>query len=101
MDLGTIRSRLETGRYATLGEVADDVRLTFRNALTYNEEGGSISKMASEAREAFEEDLSAIVEAACSKDKPGPPPPPPLRTNRTRRVPHPVLIGHAASLTPC
>ena len=29
-----------------------------------------------------------------------PPPPPPLfRTNRTRRVPHPVLIGHAASLS--
>ena len=25
-----------------------------------------------------------------------PPPPPPSRTNRTRRVPHPVLIGHAA-----
>ena len=29
-----------------------------------------------------------------------PPPPPAPRTNRTRRVPHPVLIGHAASLTP-
>jgi len=28
------------------------------------------------------------------------PPPPPPRTIRTRRVPHPVLIGHAASLTP-
>jgi len=27
-------------------------------------------------------------------------PRPPPRTNRTRRVPHPVLIGHAASLTP-
>jgi len=27
-------------------------------------------------------------------------PPRPPRTNRTRRVPHPVLIGHAASLTP-
>jgi hypothetical protein len=26
-------------------------------------------------------------------------PPPLLRTNRTRRIPHPVLIGHAASLT--
>ena len=26
--------------------------------------------------------------------------PPVPRTNRTRRVPHPVLIGHAASLTP-
>ena len=28
------------------------------------------------------------------------PPPSLLRTNRTRRVPHPVLIGHAASPTP-
>ena len=27
-------------------------------------------------------------------------PPPPPRTKRTRRVPHPVLIGHAAPLTP-
>ena len=26
-------------------------------------------------------------------------PPPPFRTNRTRRVLHPVLIGHAVSLT--
>ena len=26
---------------------------------------------------------------------------PPLRTKWTRRVPHPVLIGRAASLTPC
>ena len=31
--------------------------------------------------------------------RPPPPPPPPLRTKWTRRVPHPVLIGHAASLT--
>ena len=30
---------------------------------------------------------------------PPPHPPPPPRTNRTRRVPHPVLIGHAASLS--
>ena len=29
-----------------------------------------------------------------------PPPPPSSRTKWTRRVPHPVLIGHAASLTP-
>ena len=32
--------------------------------------------------------------------RPPPPPPPSLRTKWTRRVPHPVLIGHAASLTP-
>ena len=30
-----------------------------------------------------------------------PPPPPPPRTKWTRRVPRPVLIGHAASLTRC
>jgi hypothetical protein len=29
-----------------------------------------------------------------------PRPPPPPRTKRTRRVPHPVLIGHAASFIP-
>ena len=29
-----------------------------------------------------------------------PPPPPPPRTKWTRRVPHPVLIGHTSSLTP-
>ena len=28
-----------------------------------------------------------------------PPPPPPPRTNRTRRVPHPVLIRHAGAGT--
>ena len=33
-------------------------------------------------------------------DARAPPPPPLSRTNRTRHVPHPVLIGHAASLTP-
>ena len=30
----------------------------------------------------------------------GPPPPHPPRTSWTRCVPHPVLVGHAASLTP-
>ena len=51
------------------------------------------------------------VVGPCDRSGPDPPPPPPpppsyqsdtprpsLRTNRTRRVPHPVLIGHAASL---
>ena len=43
---------------------------------------------------------SAWVVAVFAPGTPPPPPPtpPPSRTNRTRRVPHPVLIGHAASL---
>jgi len=40
-------------------------------------------------------------DAAFSYDGPAvTPPPPPPRTKWTRRVPHLVLIGHAASLTP-
>ena len=44
----------------------------------------------------------ALKEAALAEgEAPGPVPPPlPPRTKWTRRVPHPVLIGHAASLTP-
>ena len=42
---------------------------------------------------------SAPPRATCEppwgrRPRPFCPPPPPLRTNRTRRVPHPVLIGH-------
>ena len=39
---------------------------------------------------------SVVVDLAAE----APPPPLPIRTNRTRRVLHPVLIGHAASFTP-
>jgi hypothetical protein len=35
-----------------------------------------------------------------ARQPPAPPPPFSPRTKWTRRVPHPVLIGHAASLTP-
>jgi hypothetical protein len=41
----------------------------------------------------------AFGRRACLRDS-TPPPLPPPRTKWTRRVPHPVLIGHAASLTP-
>ena len=40
------------------------------------------------------------ADAAALRGAPPPPPPPPSRTKWKRRVPYPVLIGHAASLTP-
>jgi hypothetical protein len=43
-------------------------------------------------------DMPRTRAAGRGRARGGPPPPPP-RTNRTRRVPYPVLIGHAASLT--
>ena len=42
---------------------------------------------------------AALVDLDTQAQPPPPPPPPCSRTRWTRRVPHPVLIGHAASLT--
>ena len=44
--------------------------------------------------------LTAVLGTLISAPTRPPPHPTPSRTNRTRRVPHPVLIGHAASVTP-
>ena len=51
---------------------------------------GEIARLGDEARARDEELLALEVH----------PRSPPPRTKWTRRVPHPVLIGHAASLTP-
>lgn len=42
MDLGTVRCRLKKGRYESPLEFASDIRLTFHNAMTYNQKGYSI-----------------------------------------------------------
>jgi len=44
--------------------------------------------------------ISLLGSPDASSTHPPPTPPPLPCTNQTRRVPHPVLIGHAASLTP-
>ncbi|OAY66518.1 Transcription factor GTE4 [Ananas comosus] len=54
MDLGTVRARLEKGRYRSPGAFAADVRLTFRNAMAYNFRGDDAYAMAEELSEVFE-----------------------------------------------
>jgi len=58
--------------------------------------------LAAPARARGEALLAAVVVPVCvwRAGKVAPPPPLFPRTKWTRRVPHPVLIGHAASLTP-
>ncbi|CAK9191048.1 unnamed protein product [Sphagnum troendelagicum] len=46
MDLGTVRDRLAKGLYSSLNSFADDVRLTFANAMTYNPQGHDVYVMA-------------------------------------------------------
>jgi hypothetical protein len=62
MDLGTIKTRLNTNSYKSPKEFAEDVRLTFHNAMTYNPKGQDVHIMAEQLLNLFE-DKWAIVEA--------------------------------------
>ncbi|XP_004487173.1 transcription factor GTE4 [Cicer arietinum] len=62
MDLGTVKSRLNKNWYKSPKEFAEDVRLTFRNAMTYNPRGQDVHIMAEELSTLFEERW-AIVES--------------------------------------
>lgn len=55
MDLGTVKSRLETNLYKSPIEFTEDVRLTFRNAMTYNPKGQDVYMMAEQLSKIFEE----------------------------------------------
>lgn len=60
MDLGTVLRRLERCRYNYPTAFADDVRLTFRNALTYNSKGDPVYESAAELSEIFEARWASI-----------------------------------------
>lgn len=62
MDLGTVRTRLEAGAYHHPNDVADDIRLVFRNAKTYNPAGSDVHVMAATLEESFEGKWAAAVE---------------------------------------
>ncbi|GAB2278009.1 hypothetical protein Dimus_012709 [Dionaea muscipula] len=55
MDLGTVKTRLSKNWYKSAGEFAEDVRLTFHNAMTYNPKGQDVHTMAEELLNIFEE----------------------------------------------
>eukprot|EP00029_Vermamoeba_vermiformis_P006096 TRINITY_DN2302_c0_g1_i2.p1 TRINITY_DN2302_c0_g1~~TRINITY_DN2302_c0_g1_i2.p1 ORF type:complete len:745 (-),score=277.92 TRINITY_DN2302_c0_g1_i2:793-3027(-) len=61
MDLGTIKSWVDGGAYKDIYEFADDVRLVWRNALTYNAPGSQISVMAQTLADFFEQKFNALI----------------------------------------
>ncbi|XP_076951446.1 transcription factor GTE4-like [Bidens hawaiensis] len=62
MDLGTVKSRLDKNWYNSPMEFAEDVRLTFQNAMTYNTKGQDVHAMAELLLKLFE-DKWKIIEA--------------------------------------
>ncbi|XP_008783914.1 transcription factor GTE4 isoform X2 [Phoenix dactylifera] len=86
MDLGTVKSRLSKNWYKSPREFAEDVRLTFRNAMTYNPEGQDVHIMAKQISQIFEERWPAIeAEFAYLSQPPAPKKPPPLDTRILER----------------
>ncbi|GAV64045.1 Bromodomain domain-containing protein [Cephalotus follicularis] len=101
MDLGTIKSRLSKNWYKSAKEFAEDVRLTFSNAMLYNPKGQDVHYMAGQLMEVFEEKWKAIEDEfnlnrrvdACYDMT--------LPTPTSRRVPaNPVSVPTPAPLPP-
>ncbi|XP_027342706.1 transcription factor GTE4 isoform X2 [Abrus precatorius] len=67
MDLGTVKSRLNQNWYKSPKEFAEDVRLTFRNAMTYNPKGQDVHVMAEQLSKLFE-DRWAIIESNYNRE---------------------------------
>lgn len=67
MDLGTIKTRLSKNWYKSPEEFAEDVRLTFRNAMTYNPKGHEVHTLAEELLQIFDEKWP-IIEAEYTLD---------------------------------
>nr|CAB3477765.1 unnamed protein product [Digitaria exilis] len=78
MDLGTVLRRLERRRYADPSAFAADVRLTFRNAMSYNNEGDPVYDSAAELSGIFEDGWASIQAEL--------PPPPPTDAERKVRL---------------
>eukprot|EP00249_Psilotum_nudum_P024540 c29213_g1_i2 orf=446-2140(+) len=62
MDLGTIKAKLESGKYTLPLEFAEDVRLTFSNATTYNPPGHDVHAMADLLLKMFEDRWASLGE---------------------------------------
>jgi len=63
MDLGTVQKKLDAGQYHSINEFNLDVRLTFDNALMYNEAGSVVNGMAVSMKEKYVEEFQKMLES--------------------------------------
>lgn len=68
MDLGTIKSKLQSMVYESPIEFASDVRLVFHNAMSYNPSGHAVHKAAVGLLQVFEEGYALAVQSARKKE---------------------------------
>ncbi|CAN0012736.1 unnamed protein product [Ectocarpus sp. 6 AP-2014] len=69
MDLGTVRTKLEEGRYERAEDVARDVRLIWSNCILYNSPGSEFGLLAAGLAKKFEERFSRVKTAEKERDR--------------------------------
>lgn len=60
MDLSTVQQKLEDGKYSNSGDFAKDMRLIWKNAMTYNRPDSDIFETAEKLAKLFEKKFSKI-----------------------------------------
>ena len=68
MDLGTIKSKIENGKYDTLEQAAQDIRLVWTNCMLYNRDGSEYYHLADKFSKAFEDAYGALRHLADTDD---------------------------------
>lgn len=71
MDLGTIKDKLDGGKYKDLEDAANDVRLVWKNCMTYNQEGSDFYILAENMNKKFEDKLAKIEKDLASASASG------------------------------
>ena len=74
MDLGTVKKKLETGVYKHADAFAKHVRMTFSNALLYNEENSDVHSLARDMLDQFNKEYTQVkaeIDAAEKKRREG------------------------------
>ena len=75
MDLGTIVKKIQKGKYQTLYQCGEDVRLVWSNCMLYNADGSDFYKLADRLKKTFDtmynrllQDIGAAAAAKAKED---------------------------------
>ncbi|GKY95965.1 hypothetical protein MPSEU_000557000 [Mayamaea pseudoterrestris] len=61
MDLGTVKTKLRGKQYKTIFEVGHDVRLIWKNCMTYNQDGSDFHKLADVLSKKWDEKYNKLL----------------------------------------
>jgi len=61
MDLSQVKKNIETNKYSTIHEAADDVRLIWKNCMLYNADGSDFFVLAQNFAKRFEDKFSKLL----------------------------------------